>query len=312
MSTEIFELFLTGMTDKTSNMAVMSFDRYFDRNILGIIRDYLFKGFSIENIKHPTDVAFIPEKNQIFVIDRHALKMFDGKRLEAVIGSNGSGQMEFDTPITMTVRLSCVYIADPHNARIQVVTFAGKFVSEFGKDVLKLPSAIAYDRKSDLIFVFDSYAHAVFAFSDGVIRFRFGSHGDDDEQFNTPHYLCVDSVAEELFVADSGNHRISVFSTRDGKFLRKFGSEGKRAGEFQYPVGIALHPSRPEIAVADTYNHRLQVLDRQTGAFLRSFGCHGQDLGQFKYPLRVSAGKRGTIYVCDSWNDRVQCLYKFW
>ena len=114
-------------------------------------------------------------------------------------------------------------------------------------------------------------------------------------------FVTADS---QLFVLDSGNHRIAVFD-RSGKMLRKFGSKGQDDGQLMECEGISVHPSSAQVFVTDHNNHRVSVFDSK-GQFLRSFGSEGAALHQFQHPtgLAFSSGT-GLLYVCDSWNHRI-------
>lgn len=59
-----------------------------------------------------------------------------------------------------------------------------------------------------------------------------------------------------LFVLDSGNHRVQVFSP-DGAFVRTMGEPGEGPGQLADPQGMFVHPDG-RVWIADTRNRRLQ------------------------------------------------------
>ena len=63
-----------------------------------------------------------------------------------------------------------------------------------------------------------------------------------------------------IYVAESGNHRISVFNL-NGKFVRCFGKMGSEAGMFHYPRHLCVD-SLGRLVVADEHNQRLQIFDQ--------------------------------------------------
>jgi len=71
--------------------------------------------------------------------------------------------------------------------------------------------------------------------------------------------------AGNLFVLDSGNHRIQVFAP-DGSFLRSMGEPGEGPGQLGDPQGMFVHPDG-RVWVADTRNRRVQPFS-PTGAAL--------------------------------------------
>ena len=48
---------------------------------------------------------------------------------------------------------------------------------------------------------------------------------------------------KQVYVAESGKHRISVF-TLDGQLIRTIGSQGRGPGQFSTPSAVALHQMR--------------------------------------------------------------------
>jgi len=65
----------------------------------------------------------------------------------------------------------------------------------------------------------------------------------------------VDSSGN-VYVADTGNHRIQKFNA-SGEFLAKWGSEGTGDGQFDCPYGVAVD-SNGNVYVADMGNDRIQ------------------------------------------------------
>ena len=57
--------------------------------------------------------------------------------------------------------------------------------------------------------------------------------------------------------------------------------------------------------VTDTGNHRVQKFDRD-GNFETQWGGFGSARGQFNFPYGIAVDRRGSIFVLDSSNFRVQ------
>ncbi len=72
-----------------------------------------------------------------------------------------------------------------------------------------------------------------------------------------PSTIVVDG-AGDLFVLDTGNHRVQKFGP-DGKYLATYGRQGQGPGEFYYPVWLALD-AKGFLYVSDPNNQRIQVL----------------------------------------------------
>ena len=121
------------------------------------------------------------------------------------------------------------------------------------------------------------------------------------DQFNEPYGMVVDQSGR-IYVADTGNNRISVFDGT-GEHQLSFGSSGSGDGQFDRPLGVAVDQSG-RIYVADAFNHRISVFDG-TGEHQLSFGSYGSGDGQFIYPLGMAVDQSGRIYVADTGNNRI-------
>jgi uncharacterized protein (TIGR03663 family) len=147
-----------------------------------------------------------------------------------------------------------------------------------------------------------------------------GSPGSGDGQLNDPRGIVRDSKGN-LYVVDTGNHRIVVFGP-DGKPARTIGSLGNGDGQFNEPRGIAID-AQDNLYVADTWNARVVKLD-PTGKVLKTWGT-GNDIGSgrrammtdgttagneaaplgFYGPRGIAVDGQGTVFVADTGNKRI-------
>jgi DNA-binding beta-propeller fold protein YncE len=137
-----------------------------------------------------------------------------------------------------------------------------------------------------------------------------GSNGVGEGQFSNPRALAI-SPQGQLYVADSGNHRIQVFD-QNGNFLKSWGgSEGPNPGQLTEPWGIAVNEAG-QVYVSDTWNHRVQIFDEdgnylgEFGAFADTQGQVGSAPGSFWGPRDILIDRQGNLYVSDTGNKRVQ------
>jgi DNA-binding beta-propeller fold protein YncE len=116
---------------------------------------------------------------------------------------------------------------------------------------------------------------------DGKFLLQIGTPGkmegpDSQTTLNRPAAVAVDSGANEVFVADSGNHRVVVFDSETGAYKRHWGAYGEKptaAGGGAYDPTVA--PSR-----------------------------------QFRDVTCIEIAKDGMVYVCDRTSNRIQVFQK--
>jgi len=124
-------------------------------------------------------------------------------------------------------------------------------------------------------------AHVLKFAKDGKFLLQIGTPGkmdgpDSQTTLNRPAAVAVDAAANEVFVADSGNHRIVVFDSESGAYKRHWGAYGEKptaAGGGAYDPSAA--PSR-----------------------------------QFRDVTCVEIAKDGMVYVCDRTSNRIQVFQK--
>ena len=124
-------------------------------------------------------------------------------------------------------------------------------------------------------------AHVIKFSSDGQFLLQIGTPGkmegpDSQMTLNRPAAVAVDAATNEVYVADSGNHRIVVFDSETGAYKRHWGAYGEKptaAG------GGAYDPEAPPAR-------------------------------QFRDVTCVEIAKDGMVYVCDRTSDRIQVFQK--
>ncbi|MGH2616355.1 MAG: pentapeptide repeat-containing protein, partial [Thermomicrobiales bacterium] len=135
--------------------------------------------------------------------------------------------------------------------------------------------------------------------------------GDDADQFENPTGVAVSGDGRTLWVADTGNKRISVWTESNGLWapLTRFGSAGSGPGQFSDPVGVAVSGDGQTVWVIDRINTRVSVWARQSNGnwtFDTDFGSFGDGATQWRGPLGVAVAADGqTAFVSDLGHDRI-------
>jgi DNA-binding beta-propeller fold protein YncE len=124
-------------------------------------------------------------------------------------------------------------------------------------------------------------AHVLKFSADGKFLLQIGTPGtmdgpDSQTTLNRPAAVAVDAAANEVYVADSGNHRIVVFDSETGAYKRHWGAYGEK------PTAAGAGPYDPSAPPAR----------------------------QFRDVTCVEIAKDGVVYVCDRTSNRIQAFQK--
>lgn len=208
------------------------------------------------------------------------------------------------------------------------------------------PLALALDSQDNL-YLLDSFYHRVLFYQtpltsgdtvpDKVIgQANFTSHAPNRggavsaSGFNFPSGLVIDG-ADNLYVADSQNHRILIFLNPAGtdaiadRVIGQGGSfttgvansGGLSASSLNYPYGLALDGAG-NLFVADSDNSRVLRFDAPLASDAVADGVYGQNgsfttsqpqidpsQGNLNQPVAVGLGADGDLFVADTGNNRV-------
>jgi hypothetical protein len=124
-------------------------------------------------------------------------------------------------------------------------------------------------------------AHVLKFTRDGRYLMTIGTPGkmegaDSQTTLNRPAALAYDAGANEIFVADSGNHRVIVFDADTGAYKRHWFAYGEKT------AGAAAGPYEPSAPPAKSF---------------RDVTC-------------IEIAKDGMVYVCDRTSNRIQVFDK--
>jgi hypothetical protein len=184
-------------------------------------------------------------------------------------------------------------------------------------------------------------AHVLKFSRNGVHMLTIGTPGkmdgaDSQSTLNRPAAIAYDSAANEVFVADSGNHRIVVFDADKGTYKRHWFAYGeKTAGAAAGPYDANAAPAKSfrdvtcvEISrdgmvyVCDKSSNRIQVFDK-SGKFVKEGiiakgTLGGVVAGSFGAPLNAAGSvwdiafssdpKQTFLFVADGQNKKVRIV----
>ena len=179
-------------------------------------------------------------------------------------------------------------ISECHGHQISIFDNRGQKIRTFGShgdspEQMIQPAGIAID-DADNIYVSSVDKLQTFASSGELIK-CVGQRGSKEGEFNAP--CGVTLYDNQVYVCDSGNHRIQVFDL-DLNFIRSIGSRGKGRGA---PLDVKFD-SGGNTYVAD--HEGVQVMDIN-GRFIRAFGQEGK--GKLRGPSALHIVYR-QVCVC--------------
>lgn len=136
----------------------------------------------------------------------------------------------------------------------------------------------------------------------------FGSQGSAPWQLNKPQGIAIDPESNDIFIADSGNHRIArwrINALGIAGLVDTFGSQGDGDDQFHTPSDIAIS-DQGYCYIADQFNHRIQIMSLD-GHPVRRFGQagYGTQDDHFLLPTSVEF-ENGFLFVSDLVNRAVK------
>ena len=238
-----------------------------------------------------------------------------------------------------------LYIADEQNGLVRMVTVDGLLITVMGTEssapqtgeraavLTNLSSAygIATDQEDNL-YVLSRGHSKIFKVGEDQVARRivgngqqgFGGDGGPalDAQVNFPNHLVADA-AGNLFIADTGNHRIrkvstdGVITTVAGTGTAGFSGDGRPATDAQLgaPSAIAIDAAG-NLFIGDFINHRIRkvspdgIITSIAGTGEAGYNGDGKPAleCQIGEPCGVAVDRSGFVYIGDQLNNRIRAV----
>ena len=257
---------------------------------------------TITGINSPEYIAF-SDNGDMFATssDDHCIYVYNssGKK-KTTIGSEGSGELQFQSPNGIDISEEVVYVAEWEGLRIHKLTTGGEFIGVFGKegsgigefncpiDVKISPDGKVYvaDRSNYRIQVFHSdwtISHVI----DGTVS--------GDSNFFYPEGLAFD-LSANVHVSENNSSLVTVF-TSSGQFIRQYDKTHK-----MNPTGIAIDTSGYSLV---NNNKNVTFFSYGTLSIFDPSGKFIHSVGLFDSQYGVSVSPDGSVWVADRKHNRL-------
>jgi hypothetical protein len=265
-------------------------------------------------LNHPTDMMFAPDGRLLVVAwHNHKLRRWDpatgmtfvpvGRGPGWVDGPFAMARMKQESKGVLDASGTVMYVVDQGNGRVRRVDFTTQMVSTIA-----------------------GVGGRGFAGDDGPATMAmFNWQGGENPE--PEGGIALDAGGRNLYVSDTGNHRIrrielatGTITTVVGAGTLGFGGDGGRAlmAQLSSPQDIQFGPDG-RLYIADTNNHRIRAVDLSTGIITTVAGSgrrgYGGDRGpavmaDLYRPHGIAFDPAGNLFICDTLNDRVRRVWR--
>jgi DNA-binding beta-propeller fold protein YncE len=255
----------------------------------------------------------IDSQNEIYIVDMTGrIQVFDAEgnflrfwRTPAVENGRPTGISVDDQ--------GTIWVADTHYYQALAYSRIGEMNQErsiFGKPGIEpgmfgMLTEVALDSRGRiLIGEYGENDRIQVFYPDRTLAFQIGAHGTEPGQFMRPQCLTVDDQ-DQVWVADSGNHRIQAFQLHDdhATLVKVWGSGGTAPGQMRFPYDIFFDQNN-HLFVCEFGNHRVQKFDRD-GNSLWLWKSPGSGPSALYQPWGCVMDQQSRLHILDSYHHRV-------
>ena len=251
-----------------------------------------------------SDVAIAPT-GEVVIVDYGNGKVIildDQLNLLNVIGQ-GSGDSRLVRPNSVAVTDNFIAVSDWGSHQVKKFLLQGNLLSVVGclgdkKAQFNRPSGLTFNNNK-LLYVVDGFNHRVQVFNkDDTFAFSFGSSGNNPGQFQYPLKISIDPN-NNVLVTDNDANGIHIF-THDGQFIQTINS--------YRPIALTISPTG-YLITSHSFDDYIVKVWSPTYQLINQFGKRGYKQGEFYGIEGIAIDSRGTVYIVEYGNNRLQISY---
>ena len=166
------------------------------------------------------------------------------------IGKYGNGELEFNYPHGLTIDESNgnIYVCDCYNNRIQILSQDFRFISQFGKDILKSPRDVKLSKEH--IFVLDVSNPCLHLFNYNYILQKSVIPRGKGMQVVNPWNFFIDQT-DNILISNCGSNSIRIFD-KEFQLIHEISVSPN-------PMGISVDKRGRVMVVCQANNNCLQI-----------------------------------------------------
>ena len=223
-----------------------------------------------------------------------------GKPVKIISGFNGPCGAAIDKNEQLIVAENgnhCITVCDKEGKKVRSLGSEGKKDGQFIK-----PCGVAITDDEHILVTDNHRLQKLTPQGWCVMSVGSSEPGNRPLQFSYPRGIAVHPSTGQIYVADSGNHRIQVINN-DFTYSHGFGVKGTAPGQLNYPRGVALDVAG-SVYVASTNNNRIDKFTPD-GKYDGQFGSKGSGDGQLSFPSSIAIDAHNIVYVAEERNYRI-------
>ena len=227
--------------------------------------------------------------------------------------SFGPSLTQFNGPQGVITTDLSLYVLERDNHRVKKLSLYGSDPTIVLKYASSMTPVYFYVDEYANIYIADDDKHQVLLFpsnqSNSMIVAGIDKKGSGNNQLNTPYGIFVNRIGT-IYIADHDNHRIMKWmkGTSSGIRVAGSGTPGSSATQLDRPIYVTVDINE-YVYVSEAGNHRITRWAPNSSFGICIASCTGKSgklPNQLSNPVCLAFDSRGSLYVTDQNNNRVQ------